>query len=167
MKNTTIEIVEHMLSEMVCNPEFYDNSPFNIKELSECIAMSIIKDSYKLSEPKLSLRKLREVDDDRSRVQDGRNMAYVKHYRDIQYGDIKNKTGFEAKELCAKDLKTISEKLEGYEITEMQYYESHLFSNMLLLKSIAKKRLCSSKKVSNAEFKEYMLEYEKVVNDTE
>ncbi len=55
-------------------------------------------------------------------------------------------------------------KLQGHNITPMQYFELNTLANHPLLKAIVNKRICDVKKISNATFLEYMQDYDKLVS---
>jgi len=55
-------------------------------------------------------------------------------------------------------------KLQGHNITPMQYFELNTLADHPLLKAIVNKRICDVKKISNATFLEYMQDYDKLVS---
>ena len=126
--------------------------------------MFILKDAYYLTEPKQSLRENRGTDADDVRMRDSRNIAYTQHYRDLQYNHVKNDLGIEIPELLSADVETMRGKLQGHNITPMQYFELNTLADHPLLKAIVNKRICDVKKISNATFLEYMQDYDKLVS---
>lgn len=56
----------------------------------------------------------------------------------------------------------IENKLAGHKLTPMQFFELSTMADNPVLKTIISKRICSVKKVSNAEFIELMNEYDRL-----
>ncbi len=161
---TMLEMIDNRLANFFPQPELYDVSPFSIENLRDCIIMFILKDAYYLTEPKQSLRENRGTDADDVRMRDSRNIAYAQHYRDLQYNHVKNDLGIEIPELLSADVETMRGKLQGHNITPMQYFELNTLADHPLLKAIVNKRICDVKKISNATFLEYMQDYDKLVS---
>lgn len=161
---TMLEMIDNRLANYFSQPELYDISPFSIENLRDCIIMFILKDAYYLTEPKQSLRENRGTDADDVRMRDSRNIAYAQHYRDLQYNHVKNDLGIEIPELLSADVETMRGKLQGHNITPMQYFELNTLADHPLLKAIVSKRICDVKKVSNTTFLEYMQDYDKLVS---
>lgn len=161
---TMLEMIDNRLLQYFPQPELYDGSPFSIENLRDCIITFILKDAYYLTEPKQSLRENRGTDADDVRMRDSRNIAYAQHYRDIQYKHINDDLGIEISELLSVDVETMRKKLQGYNITPMQYFELNTLADHPLLKAIVNKRICDVKKVSNAIFLDYMQDYDNLVS---
>ena len=90
------------------------------------------------------------------------NVCYTKLLR--QYNHVKNDLGIEIPELLSADVETMRGKLQGHNITPMQYFELNTLADHPLLKAIVNKRICDVKKISNATFLEYMQDYDKLVS---
>lgn len=67
-------------------------------------------------------------------------------------------------ELIGKDMEEIAARLEGHEINAMQFYELNNIIDRPLLKKIGGKQICSSKRVSNSQFVDYMDDYDNEIN---
>lgn len=147
---TMLEMIDNRLAHFFPQPELYDVSPFSIENLRDCIIMFILKDAYYLTEPKQSLRENRGTDADDVRMRDSRSIAYAQHYRDLQYNHVKNDLGIEIPELLSADVETMRGKLQGHNITPMQYFELNTLTDHPLLKAIINKRICDVKKISNS-----------------
>lgn len=161
---TMLEMIDNRLANFFSQPELYDISPFSIENLRDCIIMFILKDAYYLTEPKQSLRETRGTDADDVRMRDSRNIAYAQHYRNLQYKHINDDLGIEVPELLPADVETMRGKLQGHNITPMQYFELNTLADRPLLKAIVSKRICDVKKVSNTTFLDYMQDYDNLVN---
>lgn len=163
MGYTMLEFIDNRLNNYFPKRELYMVSPFSVENLRDCIVMAIIKDAYYESEPKKSLRANRGTDEDDLRMRDSRTMSYAQYYRTLQYDHIKEKTGIEISELLPGDVKSMEGKIEGYKITEMQYFELNTIAKLPLLKAIVSKRISNVKKISNDTFVDYMKEYDDLV----
>lgn len=163
MELNMIQMIDDRLAQLFPQPEIYDLSPFSIRNLRDCIILSIIKQAYDSTEPKYSLRENRGTDADDVRMRDSRNMAYAQHYRSLQYNELKTSLGIELPKLLPADIQTMSGKLQGYHINRMQYYELNTLATPLL-KAIVNKRICDVKKVSNTVFLEYFQDYDELIS---
>ena len=140
---TMLEMIDNRLAAFFSQLEFYDASPFSIEDLRDCIIMSILKDAYYLTEPKLSLRENRGKDADDIRMRDSRNIAYAQHYRNLQHKRIKEHSNIEIPELLSADVETMRGKLEGHKLTPMQYFELNTLADYPLLKAITSDSFCA------------------------
>lgn len=142
-----------------------DAQPFDIEELRHCIMMELIRDAYYESEPRASLRSyvdegLKDSDDIRMRNQ--RVLKYAQHYRTLQFENMVQTMGGGHPDLLPDDMTGIENKLAGHKLSPMQYFELSTMADNPVLKTIISKRICSVKKVSNAEFIELMNEYDRL-----
>lgn len=142
-----------------------DTQPFDLKELRHCIMMELIRDEYYESEPRASLRSyveegLKDCDDIRMRNQ--RMLKYAQHYRNLQYENMVQTMGGGHPGLLPDDMSGIENKLAGHKLTPMQFFELSTMADNPVLKNIISKRICSVKKVSNAEFIELMDKYDRL-----
>ena len=165
MDFTLTEFIDNRLDEYFPDRSLYNVSPFSVEDLRDCILMEIIKDAYFEAGEKKSLRANRGSDDDDLRMRDSRWMSYDQHYRSLQYERVKESLNVEIKELLPPNVESMPKKLDGYKITEMQYFELNTMANIPILKSITNKRICDVKKISNDEFIKGMEEYDKLVAD--
>lgn len=141
-----------------------DNAPFNLVDFRNCYAFQVIKNAYNETESKASLRAHRGTDSDDVRMQDSRNMAYVQHYRNLQYQDMIERIGYGEHELLPDDVDSMEGKLTGHQKTAMQYFEMETIARYPLLKAITSRRICDVKKISNKTFMEYMAEYDELIS---
>lgn len=163
MGKSIYEVISDKIADYFPEPEEYYNCPFSIEELRDCIIMFILKDAYDKTEETYSLRENRKNDDDAERMREVRNYAYVRNHMQWRYDRIKKDMNIEVEELCTVDLTTIDKKLEGHQLTKMRYFELKTIEGIAIFKAIVDKRICNVKKISNAYFREYMEEYEKLV----
>ena len=61
------------------------------------------------------------------------------------------------------DMSTIEQKLKGRRLTYMNFFEQQNIHDLELIKAIVEKRIVSSKKVSNARFREMFEQYDNMV----
>lgn len=162
-----LSIIEYIDREISNYSEYHwsgakaaNDTPFTLADFRNCYIMQVIKEAYYDTEPKKSLRSLRGTDDDDVRMQDSRNMAYVQHYRNLQYEDILQEVGYSETELLPDDVESMKGRIEGHKNTAMQYFEMNTIAEHPLLKAIVNKRICDVKKISNDTFREYMQDYD-------
>ena len=146
------------------DPAKFVDTPFTLDEYRKHLTFELIKDAYHIKEPKKSLRSLREIKDaDDLRMRDKRSLAYAQHYRDLWNKSIKESIGNPHPGLEPDDMDSMKDKISGHKITEMQYFELNTMADYPLFKSIVSKRICDVKKVSNTKFRDYMAEYDQLV----
>jgi len=160
--NDLIKDIDNQLSQLFRDKSLYDLSPFSVFELRNSLIFEMIKTAYDRLEPKKSLRSHRGTDDDYARMLDSRNKAYVQHYRNIQYKEMRD-IGWNEPELLSQDVSSIEGRLDGHKLSGIQYYEMDALAVHPLLKTIVSKRICDVKKISNATFCEYMEDFEQWV----
>ena len=145
----------------------FSEIPFTIAAFRNHLVFEFIKAAFAASEPKSSLRAYRRgsnSDSDDVRMRDSRQIEYAQYYRTAQNSHITELTGRHVSELQPPEMGDISDKLSGYSLTRMQYFELETMSRLSLLKAIISKRISNVKKVSNSQFRAYMEEYEKEVS---
>lgn len=100
-----------------------------------------------------------------------RALNYTQKYKDINYNLLGESVNWdtykmeEYKELLKKDMSDMSQRVEGYELTEMDIFEHRNIQDLRIIKAIVENRIFSSKKVSNEQFKELFDEYDKWVEN--
>ena len=142
-----------------------DAQPGDLMELRHCIMMELIRDEYYESEPRASLRSYVEdglKDSDDIRMRNQRVLKYAQHYRNLQYENMVQTMGGGHPGLLPDDMTGIENKLAGHKLTPMQFFELSTVADHPVLKTIISKRICSVKKVSNAEFIELMDDYDRL-----
>lgn len=165
MSLNMIEFIDQKISGFCLNPSVYDVSPFNLSDFRDCFIMEMIKDAYHETEPRQSLRSLRDEDTDDARMRDSRSAKYAQHYRNLQFEHIKNNIGWEVPELLPDDVESMEGRLKGHQFTEMQYFELNTMADHPVLKTIVNKRICDVKKISNVTFREYMADYDSLTKE--
>ena len=165
MSESMIEIIDNRIQRIFAVPEAYVLSPFDLEGFRDHLLFTILKDSYDIVMPKQSVRASRRSDAEDLRMRDSRMKAYSQYYRDLQYEHIKESAGIEVPELLSKDVTSIEGKLSGHSLSEMQYFELNTMATQPLLKAITNKRICDVKKISNATFKDYFEEYDKLTRN--
>lgn len=124
------------------------------------IVLEFIKYSYDYADPEYSLRHfLEDPDDNSERMAQQRVMQYVLKYKkreiETKEGEISPDSKFA--NINMADMKN---KLTGYKITEMNYFEHNNIRNLEIIKAIVEKRIGQSKKVSNKKFEEMLEQYD-------
>ena len=143
-----------------------------IWHFSHYIVLEFIKYSYDIKSPKYPLRHFLNytADDSTDRMWFSRIIKYSQKYRDLEYDfRIKKAKSQEERDrllaLKAKPMDKIDDRLKGYDISEMNFFELDTMLKMPLIKSIVEKRIISSKKVSNDTFRDFFKEYEEWVDN--
>lgn len=93
-----------------------------------------------------------------------RVLKYTQYYRDLQNELLIQRGSNGSDELVGKNMQELEKRLEGYEITAMNFYELNNIIEHPLHKKIGGRQICSSKKVPNPKFVEYMDEYDNEIN---
>lgn len=114
--------------------------------------------------PKYPLRHFLQYDsmDNSERMVYSRTMDYAQKFKDKNYELLKEK-GDDPKEyaeLKRKPMNTIADRKDGYELSEMDLFETKTIHDLELVKTIAENRIYSSKKISNQRFKEIFSDYD-------
>ena len=107
------------------------------------------------------------IDGDHSeRMRYARALKYTQKYKDFNYNLIGNQCEWNKEEmeyyepLIAKDMSRIGSRIDGYNMTEMDFFEHTTIQELQIIKSYVENRLFSSKKVSNQKFIEMFDEYD-------
>lgn len=85
------------------------------------------------------------------------------YYRSLQQERIKNATGKVVEALNAVDMKDTPTRFAGCGLNDLQFSEIENRHSIPLLKKIERRQICSSKKVSNAQFINMMEEYDNCI----
>lgn len=107
------------------------------------------------------------MDDDSERRKFSRAIQYAQYYRDLQFEQIAQNNHIEVDELHGKDMKEFETRMEGHEITAMNFVELCNMRDIPLLNKIIGRQIQSSKKVSNSDFVTMMNEYEAYIDKLE
>lgn len=131
--------------------------------IANYIALEYIKYSYDYNDPTFSVRYLLGDADDSERMLMSRVVQYAMKYKKQELeGNPEIPPNHKFANL---EMDSIEKKLKGYHFTEMNYYEHQNIHDIEIIKAIVEKRICSSKKVSNARFKEMFEQYDKMIED--
>lgn len=104
--------------------------------------------------------------DHSERMRYARAFKYTQKYKDFNYKMLveeeKNNPERlkELEQLLTKDMQDMANRVEGYELTEMDVFEHTNIQELRIIKSIVEKRIYSSKKVSNEQFIDMFDEYD-------
>lgn len=148
-----------------------ESGVMTIEKFVDEIVMELIRYAYDQVLPKESIRSLlaenNMKDDDSKKAAYGRIREYVQRYRDREADVYAGLFGEYPEELKAMSMESIEEKLSGYRLNKMQFFEMTQLQDLRILKSMVEHRLDDNKKVSNAKFLELFEEYEAFVDSLE
>ena len=155
------EHIEFLFSPpMIIHPAWY----------VEYVLLEFIKYAYYETVEKYPLRHFipySSTDGDHSeRMRYARTMKYTQKFRDINYQQLSEKVGMDSEEkkkievLLKKDMSDIHNRLEGYELSEMEFFEYTNIQELRIIKAIVENRISSVKKVSNDCFLDLFEEYD-------
>ena len=148
---------------------FDDLSLITAESFIEHMLLEFCKHAYHEKAPKHPLRYYLPYDfaDNKERMVYSRTMKYTQQYKDYNYRvmEIAGQHPEMFPELKAKPMDTISDRKEGYELSEMDFFEANTIHDLGIVKSIAENRIYSSKKVSNTRFEELFGEYDDWVQE--
>ena len=112
------------------------------------------------------------TDSDHSeRMRYSRAFKYTQKYKDKNYQILCEEEKYDPerieqyKVLLAKDMSDMGNRVEGYELTEMEVFEHTNIIELPIIKAIVEDRITSAKKVSNERFCEMFTEYDNWVKD--
>ena len=124
-------------------PPYYLNYVFSGKITLDDIAMQVLmeccKYAYDCTAEKHSLRyyiELNGLDIDNDRMMLQRTVQKINKFRQVEYNIRKEQIGIEIKELQPKDMKSIDDKLLGYEFNEFQFWEINNVHDLKLIDDI-------------------------------
>ena len=132
------------------------------------ITLELIKYSYDEKDTKYPLRHFLNysVDSDQSeRMMHSRIIKYVQKYRGQELKNL----GYSPEEISNNDImksmNTMEEKLDGYRMTAMNFFEHNNIHDLQVIKAIVERRIVSVKKISNTTFEEIFQEYDDFVEE--
>lgn len=145
---------------------FANDYPVDFDDITDAIMVELIKYAFNKSEENHPLQHFLDKDDELmyecERMKHSRLIKYIQKYRDLEYKRL-IKLGLDPKKLSdlqAKSMEDMLEKLEGHEITDMNFFEAENIHDLKIIKSIVERRIVSTKKISNNEFIEMCDEYD-------
>ena len=123
-----------------------------INDIVDMVLLDLIKQLYNKLADKHSLRyflKEHNLDTEDTKMLYSRNHSFVMKHRKIEYDNKAKEVGIVKgmESLIPPDMTNMNNKLSGYQLTEMNFYE--------LMKSISEKRLIDSKKLVMANSRKY------------
>lgn len=141
-----------------------------INDIVDMVLLDLIKQLYNKLADKHSLRyflKEHNLDTEDTKMLYSRNHSFVMKHRKIEYDNKAKEVGIVKgmESLIPPDMTNMNNKLSGYQLTEMNFYELMIITNNDFTKSISEKRLIDSKKISNGKFKEILSEYDSIIDE--
>lgn len=148
--------------------EWVFGGTINMDAFGNMLLVEFIKRAYCDKAPTYPLRHFVPYsgDDNSTRMLYARIVEYVQKYRDREYGELSRQEGVDQSKLellKPQQMKTIKQRLKGYKFTDMQFFELTTIHELQIVKAFATKRLPSTKKVSNAQFRDLIKDYEEWV----
>lgn len=139
-------------------------------DVVEMVMLDLIKRTYDKTEEKHALRYFYEkygITEMDQIMRYSRIQSYVMKYRQREY-NIRSKENAheifeEMNDLLPPDMSDMKVKLEGYKLTEMNFFELTTILEHEFIKAFTELRLIDSKKISNAKFKNIIAQYDSVV----
>ena len=156
-------------------PEKYIESAFSgmlqIGDVVEMIMIDSIRDAFDRVSEKRSLRQhLYDIgisDQDRSEIMRySRSMGFIMEQRQREYDRRaeEHKVYSEMKQLIPPNMMDMKTRTEGYQLTDMQFFEIRTILNNEFTKAMTENRITNSKKVSNDRFRDIMVQYDAVID---
>lgn len=169
----TIESLKENISEYIEDIYPYwhiaiEPGLISMDDILNQIIFESIKIAYedKMETERKSIRQfLKEygMDTDSFRRSFSREMAYVQYYRDHEQVMRMKEQGVFYPELEGKDMKDITNRMEGHEITPMNFLEIKNIHDVRILKKVVGRQTQSTKNISNDKFIELYDEYDELI----
>lgn len=137
----------------------------NVDDFVDQVLLECIKFAFDSTQEKHSLRHfLKERDEltDDARMRYSRLLAIVNDYKEKEIAHITS-YGVTIEDDAIPDMRDISNKIDGYQLTEMNFLEITNIGELELIKAIINHRLPSAKKTPNDRFIEIAKQYDKFV----
>ena len=136
-------------------------------DIIEMVIFDLIKKTYDKTEEKHSMRYFFEkygITEQDQIMRYSRIQSYVQKYRQREFNLRTANRDFDAlseiEALIPPDMSDMSTKLDGYQLTEMNFFELTTILENEFTKAFTEMRLIDSKKVSNTRFKEIIAQYD-------
>lgn len=139
-------------------------------DVVEMVIFDVIKKAYDKTEEKHSMRYFFEkygITEQDQIMRYSRIQSYVQKYRQREYDWRTRDEGGSIKDIAAlvpPDMSDIKAKLEGYQMTEMNFFELTTMLDNEFTKAFSEYRIVDSKKVSNTRFKEIIAQYDATIS---
>lgn len=149
--------------------QFVFGGLLDIGDIIEMIMFDVIKCAYERKAEKHSMRFFFEkygINESDAIMRYSRIQTYImKHrQREFNYRSELQDVYPEMMELIPPDMNDMKSKLEGYKLTEMNFFEITTIMENEFTKSMTEGRLVDSKKVSNARFRNILGQYDAVIS---
>lgn len=165
-----------MVTKMVMHyfPANYIKEVFDgilgIDDVVGMIIFDVIKAIYDKTAEKHSMRYFFDkygISQEADIMRYSRIQSYIMKYRKREYEDRLDIQGIypEMERLIPPDMSEMETKLEGYRLTEMNFFEITTVLENEFAKAISENRLINSKKVTNEKFKDIIAQYDAVINE--
>lgn len=170
---TLEELRENLVDFIEMECPFLDEIKDCVVSLDDMIDHIIyegIKYAYDDYAEKKSIRqhlKDNNMDDDSERRKFSRALQYAQYYRDLQFDQVIRENHIAVDELHGKDMTEFDTRMEGHEISAMNFVELCNMRDIPLLNKIIGKQIQSSKKVSNPTFIALMDQYDAYIDKLE
>ena len=137
----------------------------DVDDLVDQVILECIKKAFDDTEEKHSLRYYFKINGDESkddvRMRFSRLMAIVNDAKKKELEYLKSFGVDLDSEEILKNMGSISDKLDGYELTEMNFFEINNVGDLDLIKAIINHRMSDVDKITNTRFKEIATQYDK------
>ena len=138
----------------------------DIDDLVDQVILECIKAAYDSTREKHSIRyylsKQNEYTDD-VRMRYSRLLAISNEYKRKEVSFLKTNYGVSDEHAYPPKMQKIADRLDGYQLSEMNFFEITNIGELELIKAIINHRLGSTKKISNKQFRDIALQYDKFV----
>ncbi len=167
--------IEHCLMESFPTPflEMIFSEDMGLDDLVDQVIIELIKFAYEQKQEKhpliYYLSQLGEVKDQSGEVKDDLRMKYSRlikisnAYKEKELDALEKSLGVSMDHLRPPKMQEIEEKLEGYQLSEMDFKALSDIDELLLVKAIINHRLGSVKKIPNPRFVNIAQQYDKRV----
>jgi len=159
-------ITKYILSAF--NPDYLDSvfgGTIDIDDLVDQVILECIKKAFDSTEEKHSLRYYLKINgdgfSDDIRMRYSRLMAIVNEAKKNEVEFIKLFGVDVDAESVLKSMNNFSDKIDGYELSEMNFFEINNLGDLDLIKAIINHRMSDVHKIDNTRFKEIAAQYDK------
>lgn len=150
-------------------PDEYLSAVFSedmgIDELVDQILLELVKHAYDSTQDKHSIRfflsQCCETGKDDVAMRYSRLQKISNEYKNKEL-DFFESLGFPVEEARPPQMQDINEKLDGYRLSEMNFFEITNIGDLELIKAIINHRIQSTKKVKNEQFRDIAVQYDKL-----
>lgn len=176
MSNSKMMRVAMTILEVMTNafPQDYRDFVFagllDPRDVVEMVMFNLIKMAYDKTEEKHSMRYFFEkygIKEQDQIMRYSRIQAYVQKYRKREYDFRTRESDFnilsDINALLPPDMSDMKNKLDGYQLTEMNFFELTTILENEFSKAFTELRLIDSKKIPNARFKEIMAQFDREI----